>query len=179
MVHFLCIFNSFAYKNTVTCKFRHVGYCNESLAPYNNGFQSGLYSNIGLQYHSRGHSRTIITLDGMFGTPHPSIRTLRRQYLGNEFNLQLHDTYRINNSIATPTLQQDGLSANPDYLEDVYTEDIKTYIAGQDGNNPFYLYYSQWVCICYLYVVDNIAHILLQTLLDTTFVFNSTTKHKT
>ena len=109
----------------------------------------GLYSHQGLQYHSRGFSRSLSRLDEFFGEPSGAIKKVRKQYLGRNYRVQIHDTYRIKGYQETATLVGDGLSEEPSYNEDLYTEDIKDFIAGQKGKNPFFIYYSQWVCMCY------------------------------
>ena len=137
----LCIYECLIYFQ------RHVGYHSDSLLPFNRGFQSGLYSHQGLQYFARGISRTIGQMDDSFGAPSPQIQQLRAQYFSNGDRIPIHDTYKIDQYIETPTFQQDGLSSSPSFGEDLYTQDIKEYIKQQSGDNPFFIYYSQWVCI--------------------------------
>ena len=120
--------------------FRHIGYWKESLLPHNNGFRKGLYSHQGLQYYSRQFSRTIRRLDQAFGEPSPSVKAARSQAgLVLSTHIPIHDTYEITNYNEQPTLEGDI-----QYNEDLYTEAIKSYITSLNGNNPFFVYYSQW-----------------------------------
>ena len=126
----------------------HVGYHSNSVLPFMNGFKYGLYSHMGLQYYQRHFSQAMQTLDAFFGEPSFKVKKVRRQ-LPTNFRTLLHDTYRIDHYQEEPAFVEDGLSDNPAYNEDLYTEDIKSYIAEQNGNKPFFVYYSQWVCnIC-------------------------------
>ena len=166
---------------------RHVGYCNESLLPFNRGFKTGLYSHMGLQYHSRQTIRqTPSSLDAIFGEPSYEIRQLRRQYLGRNYLIRSHDTYRIDNYIETPAFIEDGLSSSPSYNEDLYTQNIKSYIASQNGSNPFFVYYSQWVCmfifVGYIWTNSNAYQSLFginMCYTDTAFFADSATSYKT
>ena len=119
---------------------RHIGYWNESLLPHKNGFRAGLYSHQGLQYYSRQFSRSIRRIDEQFGAPSANIKAQRSQ-VGLTLNtrINIHDTYSITNYVETATLENDVR-----YSEDLYTEGIKNFISGLNGNKPFFVYYSQW-----------------------------------
>ena len=120
--------------------FRHIGYWNESLLPHKNGFRRGLYSHQGLQYYSRQFTRTIRRLDQFFGAPNSATKAARRQAgLLLNTTIKIHDTYEITNYNEQPVLM-----GNEEYNEDLYTEAIKSFIQSLPGNNPFFIYYSQW-----------------------------------
>ena len=118
----------------------HIGYSDESLLANNRGFKNGLYSHQPLQYYSRVFPRTIAAYDRVWGRPSPDIVELRTKFVGGpRTSIPIHDTYEITNYIETPTLK-----LNTDYNEDLYTESVKSFIAEQDGENPFFVYYSLW-----------------------------------
>ena len=123
----------------------HIGYSDESLLPPWRGFNAGLYSHQGLQYYSRGFSRKTSKIDLFFGEPSKDIKKERKKYLGANYKVKIHDTWRINKEQdEEPAFVEDGLLDNPSYSEDIYTSDIKDYIGQRTGNKPFFIYYSQW-----------------------------------
>ena len=110
------------------------------MLPHNRGFRTGLYTHQAIDYYERGFPYTIEVYDDIFGPPNATIQALREQYVGNSStSIYIHDTYEINNYAETATLQLDT-----SYNEDLYTEAVKSFIAGQDGKDPFFLYYSLW-----------------------------------
>ena len=135
---FLAVKN-FSHFPSVIFTFRHVGYKADSYLPPQRGFKRGLYSHEGPQYYSRGFSRSVSKIDSFYGEPSADVKQRRKQYLGINYKIQIHDTYEINGYNENPTLVGDE-----SYNEDLYTEDIKSFIAGQGGSKPIFIYYSQW-----------------------------------
>jgi len=121
----------------------HLGYHSNSVLPFKNGFKYGLYTRLGLHYYRRHFSEPVRTLDEYFGEPSFETKMIRR-VLPDKFRVVLHDTWEIDHYQESAAFIEDGLSEEPAYNEDIYTEGIKSYIAGQMGVDPFFVYYSQW-----------------------------------
>ena len=130
--------------------FRHVGYAHEDDLPLNRGFDEGLYSHQGLQYYTRTFQRTFSRLDDVWGEPTNPIKARRSQLFQpnpNQYKLKIHDTYSIgqNESGHKVEVPECVWGEHVDsYSEDLYTEAVKEHIDEQDGDNPFFVYYSQW-----------------------------------
>ena len=99
-----------------------------------------------MQYYTRTFRRSWARLDEIWGDPSNNIKQRRNTLFGANYNLKIHDTFRIaNNGTHREEVPEYvyGDETNS-YGEDLYTEAIKDYIAGQRGRNPFFVYYSQW-----------------------------------
>ena len=122
----------------------HIGYYDEQNSPYNRGFRKGVFSYTALDYYKRAVTRSLNRLDNLFGHDlRAPIKNNRDAVLGSDYKLTTHDTYRIENTgtnyYATPAYIGDN-----GYNDDIYTNEIKQFIGLQNGNNPFFIYYSMF-----------------------------------
>ena len=127
--------------------FRHIGYSHEDDLPINRGFDQGIYSHQGLQYYARSFQRSISRLDSVWGEPASNIKSRRDNLLGKNFKIKIHDTYSIGKNDNDERVEIPAFvwgNHVDSYSEDLYTEGVKSHIAKQNGNKPFFIYYSQW-----------------------------------
>jgi len=138
--------DSASYNNLIAGKW-HIGHDRESRLPHENGFNAGLYGVIGSEYWTPQLKRESLgRMDDNWG-PEPffsgPVQEARDALLPDDV-VEMAQQYRLStnqNGYGKATLVD--VSDEAAYSEDLYVDEVKSFIAAQDDSqNPFFVYYS-------------------------------------